>query len=72
MRQAGRERVCIDLPRISGASPEAPKYLIVDWVSQSDSFAAELPARVHLYDLGSGGVRVVGLERPENFEPPAL
>lgn len=71
VRQVGAERVCADLPRISGASPEAPKYLIVDWVSQSDSFAAELPARVHLYDLGSGGVRVVGLERPDNFEPPA-
>ena len=48
-----------------------PKYLIVDWVSQSDSFEPELPARVPLYDLGPKGVRVVGLERPDNFEPPA-
>lgn len=70
VRQVSGRGVCVDLPPQTGASPEAPKYLIVDWVSQSDSFPPELPARVHLYDLGSGGLRVVGLERPQDFEPP--
>jgi hypothetical protein len=44
--------------------------MVVDWVAQSGSFAAEYPARIHLYDLGAQGLQVVGLERPDSFEPP--
>jgi hypothetical protein len=65
-------RVCVSLPRQPGTSPEKPKYLIVDWVTQSQGFAPEFPARIHLYDLGASGLRVVGLERPESFDPPGL
>jgi hypothetical protein len=64
-------RVCSALPRVPGASPSMPGYLIVDWVSQSEGFAPEYPARVHLFDLGAGGFRIVGLERPESFDPPS-
>jgi len=70
IKQVIGQRVCAQLPRQPGASPEAPGYLIVDWVSQTERRAAELPARVHLYDLGAGGLRVVGLERPNSFDPP--
>ncbi len=70
VRNAPGHRVCVALPRLAGAGPQAPKYMLLDWVAQSGRFAAEYPARVHLYDLGAQGLRVVGLERPESFEPP--
>jgi hypothetical protein len=70
VRKAAGHRVCAALPRLPGASPQTPKYMLVDWVAQSGSFEAEFPARVHLYDLGAQGLRVVGLERPDSFEPP--
>jgi len=64
------QRVCATLPRLAGATAQAPGYLIVDWVAQTEQAPAEFPARVHLYDLGPAGLRIVGLERPESFEPP--
>jgi hypothetical protein len=64
------QRVCATLPRQAGATAQAPGYLIVDWVAQTGQEPAEYPARVHLYDLGPAGLRIVGLERPESFEPP--
>ena len=57
-------------PRVSGASPSTPASVIVDWVSQSEGFAPERPARLHLFDLGARGVMLVGLERPDSFDPP--
>jgi hypothetical protein len=70
VRARADARVCVTLPRQAGAGPEAPKYLLVDWVSQSGEHPAEFPARIHLYDLGASGLRVVGLERPASFDPP--
>jgi hypothetical protein len=63
-------RVCVSVPRVPGAAAERPKYLLLDWVGQSASSAPEFPARVHVYDLGAGGLRVVGLDRPASFDPP--
>lgn len=70
VRARAAHRVCTELPHAAGASPVAPAYLVVDWVSQSEGFAPEFPARVHLFDLGVRGFAVVGLERPESFDPP--
>jgi hypothetical protein len=44
---------------------------MVDWVSASEGFEPEFPARVHLFDLGEKGLVVVGLERPDSFDPPS-
>ncbi len=70
VRQVRGHRLCVELPRVSGASAEAPHYHVVDWVAQSGQRTPEFPARVHLYDLGKAGLRVVGLERPESFAGP--
>ncbi|HTV21450.1 MAG TPA: hypothetical protein VMG12_22335 [Polyangiaceae bacterium] len=70
VRSLPGDRVCVSLPRASGATALAPAYLIVDWVSASDGFTPEFPARLHLVDQGPRGFAVVGLERPESFDPP--
>ena len=72
VRKAVGHRVCATLPRLAGAGPQTPKYMVVDWVAQSGSFPAELPARIHLYDLGPQGLQIVGLERPDSFEQPRV
>jgi hypothetical protein len=64
------QRLCVELPRAPGATPLAPAYLMLDWVSASDGFEPEFPARVHLFDRGALGLVIVGLERPESFDPP--
>jgi hypothetical protein len=66
------DRVCAPLPRQAGADVRAPRYLIVDWVAQTTGQPAAFPARIHLYDFGESGMRVVGLERPGSFDPPLV
>jgi hypothetical protein len=63
-------RVCISLPRRTLdprlAPDSAARYVVVDvW-----NGVAPGPARLHLYDLGPGGFRLVGLERPDSAPPP--
>jgi hypothetical protein len=57
--------VCARLPRGAGASVEHPSYLVVEVSGRSRGRDEEGVLRVHAYDLGVSGVRVVGLERPD-------
>jgi hypothetical protein len=63
-------RVCLDLPRPAGASLDRPIYLIVDLSAHTEGYDTGAPARVHLYYLGAARYRVVGLERPDDSDPP--
>jgi hypothetical protein len=56
--------VCVPLPEIAG-----PDYVIVDVRATSPDDDTG-PARLHFYARG-GAYRLVGLERPEDSEPPA-
>ena len=66
-----RPRLCVQLPPVPGATPKVPGYLIVDLYAWTGS-ETRVPARVHLYHLGGGDYRVVGLERPYHNDPPKL
>lgn len=59
----GDTDVCIALPNTAGASPSSPKYVITEFAGPRPIVTARV--RIHLYDLGRGDFRVVGLERPE-------
>lgn len=57
---------CASLPLTPGASVESPAYAVIDVVASTVARETTHPARIHVYDLGDGGVRVVALERPES------
>jgi hypothetical protein len=69
-RHVAAPRVCLDLPHAQ--LPEtlppgsAERYVIVDITNGY----APGPLRVHLYDLGDAGYRLVGIERPTDLTPP--
>lgn len=63
--------VCLSLPHIAadgGAPDDAPsRYAIIDVLNGQ----APGPLRAHLYDLGPRrGYKLVGIERPDDAEPP--
>ncbi len=63
-------RVCVQLPpatndaSLSDDHPE--RYAVVD----IQNGVAEGPVRAHLYDLGPKGFKLVGIERPDDADPP--
>lgn len=65
------DQICVGLPNVEGATEAEPAYLIVDvqalWSADD---AQSRPARVHLYQLGRGDYRVVGLTRPDDLDAP--
>jgi hypothetical protein len=61
---------CLPLPSVPGASASSPRYLMVDVASGAPGQKPIPPARVHLYHLGGSDYRVVGLERPDDFDAP--
>lgn len=73
-RKHGDHHVCVELPGQgdseaegpeSSASPESPKYYMVDVFTSSPDGTKPGPARVHVYHRGGTDYLVVGLERPE-------
>jgi hypothetical protein len=62
-------RVCAAIPREAGASAEQPSYLLIDVTSGTRSRDNQGALRIHAYDLGAGGVRIVGLERLHDRDP---
>jgi hypothetical protein len=57
--------VCAPLPSVEGASPERPRYLVVDVVTGTLGRETTGPAQVHLYQVGPRRYRVVGMRRLE-------
>jgi hypothetical protein len=62
--------VCVPLPTVAGGSESAPEYLVVDLTATSGDDDTG-PARFHFYVRGDDRYRLVGLERPEDAEPPS-
>ncbi len=65
--------VCVRLPLRASAAQEKPAYFVVDITAKTQDNGATpaLPTRAHLYLLGGGEWRLVGIERPLNLRPPA-
>ncbi|AKF09596.1 hypothetical protein [Sandaracinus amylolyticus] len=62
-------RVCVEMPRVAGASHDHPGYVIAEIVARSEGRETTGPLRLHAYDLGDE-VRIVGLERLHGVEEP--
>ena len=62
--------VCAPLPEVPGATESTPKYLMIDVAGLTGRSDRIRPARVHLWHLGGSDYRVVGLQRPEDADPP--
>ncbi len=63
-------RVCVALAPPQVGHHDPPRYLIVDVAVSTAGRDTPGPARVHLYQVGPELFRIVGLERPEDDEPP--
>ena len=68
LRTEDSSHVCLTLPSTRGTK-ERPDYLIVDVIGQTGG-SSPAPTRVHLYHLGGSDYRIVGLERPDDAQPP--
>ena len=74
------ERVCVSLagpdgerPADTGPPESAGRYVVIDLhlVPEPGMDEAIPPARLHFYDLGDDGFRLVGVERPGDAGSPA-
>ena len=64
-------RVCGVLPtQIPGHDPSRPSYLMVDFTAKDEGQLEPPLIRIHLYVVGKGKYRVVGIERPETSVSP--
>jgi hypothetical protein len=69
-RHVTSPRVCVDIahgrfaPELPHDAPE--RYVVLDITNGY----APGPLRLHLYDLGEGGYRLVGIERPDTLSAP--
>lgn len=62
------EDICITLPRRSRPGATHATYWVVELFARTRGEIEAGPLRVHAYDMGDAGVRVVGLERPTRDE----
>ena len=80
VEEANASEVCVDLAQ-EGARPSArharaaansiARYAILDLLVHPEPGADPIPpARLHFYDLGDDGFRLVAVERPANDAPP--
>ncbi|MEM9729122.1 MAG: hypothetical protein AAF997_11080 [Myxococcota bacterium] len=71
LEAAPESRICVRLPDVASASFDNPAYLIVDILGlDGPEDDHSRPARVHLYQVGTGGYLVVGLQRPYKLKTP--
>lgn len=64
------DSVCVEVPDVGGTQSD-PHYLIIDLLAQRGELdERSAPVRLHLYQVGSTEYNVVGLERPEDRDPP--
>jgi hypothetical protein len=58
--------VCAPIRRDRAASLASPNYWVVEISALTRDRVEAGPLRIHFYDLGQAGIRIVGLERPNS------
>ncbi len=61
-------RVCVPIQRRVASSRVHPTYWVWELSARTRDRIEAGPLRIHAYDLGPGGVHIVGLERPDRDE----
>lgn len=72
--RASDDRVCVQVPMVPKTSRESPSYVVIDVVIDAPDEDGDPmrfpPLRAHLYQNGDNTFRLVGIERPDDDDPP--